>query len=217
MPRAAPASYVRRWSDARIGLGAATVVIVCMVIVRNGTVTGGEESVFHAINDLPTAFDDPMFAVQILGGLLVPLVPAAVAGWLRRYRLAAALAAVIPLKLLVEKGVIKMLVERERPGSTLTDAVLRGDVQAEGLAFPSGHLIIAFAIAFLLAAYVRGPWIVVAFSVAFLVGVSRIYLGAHLPLDVVAGAATGIVIGATLNLVTGVPAPGPAYDRLPAT
>jgi undecaprenyl-diphosphatase len=35
----------------------------------------------------------------------------------------------------------------------------------------------------------------------------RIYVGAHNPLDVVCGAALGVVIGSCLNLVVGVPSP----------
>jgi undecaprenyl-diphosphatase len=38
-----------------------------------------------------------------------------------------------------------------------------------------------------------------------MVPVARVYLGAHNPLDVVAGGAAGIVIAASLNLLVGVP------------
>ncbi len=205
MNRPGPLVYERRRSDAWIGLGAIAVVVGCMVIVRDGEVSSFEESLFHAVNDLPSLFDVPMFAVQMLGVLVVAPLAGVVALVLRRYRLAVALAALAPLKLLIEKGVIKALVERQRPGTSVSDVVLRGDVPAEGLSFPSGHVMIAVGIAALIAPYLGTRWRLVAFAVAALVAISRIFLGAHLPLDVVAGAAAGLAVASALNLVTGVP------------
>ncbi len=201
--------FVRRWSDVWNGAGALVVVVICMFAVRNGTVSDVEESVFGAINGLPDLLDPPMFAVQLLGMLLVPVVVAALAWWRKKPQLAVALVAIVPLKLIVEKSIVKALVERERPGTTVPDAILRGDVPAEGLSFPSGHVIIAFAIVVLLAAYVSRRWLLVLVAVGLLVATSRMYLGAHLPLDVLAGAAAGVVIGSALNLATGVPATEP--------
>jgi membrane-associated phospholipid phosphatase len=40
-----------------------------------------------------------------------------------------------------------------------------------------------------------------------------VYLGAHFPLDVAAGAGLGVFIGATLNLVFGVPSADPSTAR----
>ena len=188
-----------------IGLGAIAIVVGCMVIVRNGEVSDLEAEIFHAVNDLPELFGAPMYAFQMLGVLAVAPVAGVVALFLRRYRLAVALAALAPLKLLIEKGVIKALVERQRPGTSLADAVLRGDAPAEGLSFPSGHAIIAFGVAVLIAPYLASRWRLVAFAVAGLVGLGRIYLGAHLPLDILAGGASGVAIASALNLATGVP------------
>jgi hypothetical protein len=66
-----------------------------------------------------------MLLFQYLGVLAMPLVVAAGALALRRWRLAAALVLVVPLKLALER-VVMLLVQRERPGSTVPDAILRG-------------------------------------------------------------------------------------------
>jgi len=57
------------------------------------------------------------------------------------------------------------------------------------------------------------PWAVVA-----LVLLTRVYVGAHNPLDVICGAALGLVIGGFLNLAFGVPAPVvPAHEASAAS
>jgi hypothetical protein len=96
----------------------------------------------------------PLF--QYLGVLAMPLVVAAGALALRRWRLAAALVLVVPLKLALER-VAKLLVERERPGTTMPDAILHG-VPSAGLSFVSGHAIITFAIAGLLVLVLPRRW-----------------------------------------------------------
>jgi membrane-associated phospholipid phosphatase len=77
---------------------------------------------------------------------------------------------------------------------------LRG-VHPAGLSFVSGHAIITFAIAGLLALALPRRWAVVGFVLASLNAVARVYLGAHNPLDVVGGAAVGLAIAAALDLV----------------
>ena len=90
-----------------------------------------------------------MLLFQYLGVLVMPLVVAVGALALRRWRLAGALVLVVPLKLALEREA-KLLMQRERPGTTVADAILRG-VHAAGLSYVSGHAIITFAIAGLLA------------------------------------------------------------------
>jgi undecaprenyl-diphosphatase len=169
------------------------------VIVADGRVGPIERAAFHAVNGLPDWLYRPMLAFQYLGVLAMPLVVAAGALAFRRWRLAAALVLVVPFKLALER-VVKLLVERERPGTTVPDAILRG-VHPAGLSFVSGHAIITFAIAGLLALVLPRRWAVVAFALATLNAVARVYLGAHNPLDVVGGAAVGLAIAAALDLV----------------
>jgi undecaprenyl-diphosphatase len=190
-------SRVRR--DLLVLLVSLAVLAGCALVVANGRVGPAERAVFHAVNGLPGWLYGPMLAAQFLGVLLIPLVFAAGALVFRRWRLAAALALVVPLKLAAER-VPKMLVERERPGTTVPDAILHG-VPSAGLSFTSGHAIITFAIAGLLAFVLPRRWAVVAFVLATLNAVARVYLGAHNPLDVVGGAAIGLAIAAVLDLV----------------
>jgi membrane-associated phospholipid phosphatase len=175
------------------------VVAACAVIVADGRVGPAERAVFHAINGLPGWWYRPMLVAQYFGVLVMPLIVAVGALAFRRWRLATALVLVVPLKLAAER-VPKLLVERERPGTTVPDAILHG-VPSAGLSFTSGHAIITFAIAGLLALVLPRRWGIVAFALATLNAVARVYLGAHNPLDVVGGAAIGLAIAAALDLV----------------
>ena len=56
------------------------------------------------------------------------------------------------------------------------------------------------------APYLRGRWRLLPWALVAVVMFARVYVGAHNPLDVIAGAALGCVIGGCINLVVGVPA-----------
>jgi membrane-associated phospholipid phosphatase len=196
----------RRVDVVLLVLGCA-VTAACAWVASSGTVSPLERAVFHAVNGLPDLLRWPLWTFQTLGVLGLPLLVAVAAALARRWRLAVALVALVPLKLLVEKDVLKELVARERPGTTIPGAVLR-DVPSAGVSFPSGHAIIAFGVVVLVAPYLRRRWqLAVIVALAVLNSVARVYLGAHSPLDVVGGAAAGIALGAALNLVVGI-APG---------
>ena len=184
---------------------------LCMYVVRDGDVGDVERAVFDAVNGLPDWLKAPMWVFQIFGSLVFVAVVAVAALAFRRYRLGMALVAAIPLKLAFEWWVVKALVERERPSFTVPGAVIR-DVNTSPLGFPSGHAIFAFALAGLLAPYLGRRGRTLVYALAVMNSIARVYLGAHNPLDVVAGAALGFAIAAGLNLVIGVPR---ATDRSP--
>jgi undecaprenyl-diphosphatase len=206
-------TYVRRPADAVIGAAGLLVLVAGMVIVgTDGHVPGWERDTFDAVNGLPDTLNPVLWPFQQIGAILVAPVLALVALVLRRYRLALALFLAAVLKLVLER-VVKAIVSRERPGSSIgSSADLRGDVSAAGESFVSGHAVLVAAMACLIAPYLPGRWKAVPWVLVALVMVGRVYVGAHNPLDVICGAGLGIAIGSALNLVVGVPAPD-ARDR----
>jgi undecaprenyl-diphosphatase len=203
-------SPVHVTTERLVTLGVAlAVAVACGIIASDGNVDRWEEDLFRLINDLPDALRPVMWVFQLAGLLLVPLAVAVVAATLRRWRLAIALVAFVPIKLLVEKAVIKQLVERERPGTTICNldescANFR-DVPMEGLSFVSGHAIIAWGVATLLWPALPRRWRWIPVIVAVFNAIARVYLGAHTPLDVIGGAAVGVAIGVVIAMLVGLP------------
>jgi len=201
----APTTWTRRRGDALAAAAGVAVLAAGMAVVRDGTVPGWEESTFEAVNGLPDWLYPVLWPFQQLGVLVVAPLAAVVAAILRRYRLAAGLLLATVAKLVLER-VVKALVSRERPGTSVgPEAELRGDVSARGESFVSGHAVMIAAIACLVVPYLPRRWRPVAWVLVVLVMVGRVYVGAHNPLDVICGAALGVVIGSCLNLALGVP------------
>ena len=100
----------------------------------------------------------------------------------------------LTLWLVVE--LIKFLVQRSRPIFRLTQARIVG-FRAIGRSFPSGHTSQAFFLATLIAQHFHASvWVVfLLYTIASLVGITRMYVGAHYPRDVLAGAILGSAWG----------------------
>lgn len=174
------------------------LLVASGMIARNGRVGSAEESVFRAVNELPAWLYRPLWVFQQLGNIVVALVVVlAVAAVLRNRRLALAAVLGVVAKLALERAV-KAVVDRRRPGTSLGDIVARGDVALDGLSFPSGHAVITTAFAVALTAALPGRWRAVPWVVVALNGLGRIYVGAHNPLDIVAGVGLGLMIGGGL-------------------
>ena len=162
-----------------------------------------EEDAFWLLNDLPAALF-PVIWLPMQAGSVGAVGACTGLALLARRRLLAVELAVAGVLAWGLAKLVKLFFERPRPGVLFPDAVLHGDV-VTGLGYLSGHAAIASTLA-----TVAGPWLPrrlrrLAWAVALLVGVSRIYVGAHLPLDVLGGYALGWAIGACVHLLLGAP------------
>jgi membrane-associated phospholipid phosphatase len=204
---------VRRRPTDLIWLAAGTVgLVLCALPVHADRVAAPEADAFRLVNDLPSVPFGIVWAPMQLGNLLV--VPAAVLAALafRRWRLAAGLALAGAGVYALAK-VVKHFVLRGRPSELLDEVVVRG-AAPHGLGFVSGHIAVVTALAL-----VAWPWLPrwgrwAAGAAVAAVFLTRIYVGAHLPLDMVGGAALGVAVGALVRLALGVPTgpPDPADD-----
>lgn len=92
--------------------------------------------------------------------------------------------------------VMKLFVQRSRPFIRMTQTRIIG-YRAIGRSFPSGHTSQAFFMASLISQHFHSSvWVVfLLYTIALLVGITRMYVGAHYPRDVLAGAILGSVWG----------------------
>jgi len=193
----------RHPGDAVRLVAAVAVLAASTAVVQTDRVGVLETDVFRLVNDLPTALFPLVWVVMQAGNLLAGMAAAAVAAATRRYWLAVNLAvasAVAWLLALVVKG----LVGRGRPPDLLDDPKLR-PAAASGLGYVSGHAAVAVAIATIASPYLGRRARRVVWTLAFLTCASRVYVGAHLPLDVVGGAALGWGVGTLVHLLLGAP------------
>lgn len=117
-------------------------------------------------------------------------------------RSAALLAAASLLALAVSQA-LKRTCRRPRPSEGIAGGpciVRTHATDPDAFSFPSGHTAVAFAAAVALAGAGSGLGLVVAL-LAGGIAVSRVYLGAHYPLDVAAGAVLGAACGWLARIV----------------
>jgi undecaprenyl-diphosphatase len=107
--------------------------------------------------------------------------------------------AVLPLTVIADVAgdvvstAVKLVVRRHRPA----DHPLVH--QLVTYSFPSGHATTSFACAATLARFAPRNVVALLYLLAALISFSRVYVGVHYPLDVLAGAALGLVVATGLR------------------
>lgn len=165
------------------------------VLKRMSPLQAADANLFIAVNKLPRhwAFTRTMRTVSTLGlhGAAWVAGALALAGLDGRRGRSAAwemVPALLVTNALVER-IIKKYFRRRRPFITLVQALVVGR-KPGSWSFPSGHSATSFACASALGRkYPRRR--ALFYSLASVVGFSRVYLGHHYPLDVVSGASIG--------------------------
>lgn len=156
---------------------------------------------FNLRGNHPKWLDRAMWLVTQLGSLGAALTAAFLSFVLDSRRLAMeVILGTLTLWLVVE--IVKELTGRARPFLVLKGTRIIGWHQ-RGRSFPSGHTTQTF---FLVALFSHQFQLGIAgtaalYTVAVLVGVTRLYIGAHYPRDVIGGAVLGSVWGILATMV----------------
>ena len=157
--------------------------LVTAMAARRNRVTPGEAAAFRAVNDLPGWLYPPAWVVMQLGtlGAAPPQQPArrgwpGTASWRADSWRAARSAWTL-------SKVVKRMVQRPRPASLLPGTRRRGR-EVAGLGYLSGHAGVAVVLGAAVLPLLGPGGRAVTLAAVPVVGLTRIYVGAHLPFDV---------------------------------
>lgn len=153
-----------------------------------------------AITGWPSWLRVPMLAVTFIGQPVCLILFAVIVGALNLHNLDIVFALAAALSAMLLNTALKHFIHRTRP-----DTLYVNNMFFKTSSFPSGHafgsMVVFGLLAYLAAAHTSVALAVLLAVLIASVGVSRIYLGAHYPTDVLAGWAFG---GLFLWLIIGV-------------
>jgi undecaprenyl-diphosphatase len=172
------------------------------ILARQPRIDVIEERVFRAANRAPDTWRMPVRTVMQAGTFATVPAAASLALLAKKRPLALALASGGTSAWLLAKAV-KPFGGRPRPEGVLEHVRTRERIEGD-LGWVSGHTAVATTLALITAPAVPAParpllaWVVAA------TGFGRMYVGAHLPLDLVGGAGLGMMIAAVVRWATSI-------------
>lgn len=194
-------SAEQRWSRAdAVRIVAAIGLLAGGAAVALGDVPGLERSLYLRVNGLSDQLYWPLWVPMQLGSLGGGLALAVLLGWRTRRRSVGITAVGAVLAAWVLAKVVKEQIGRGRPKDEGIDTILHEPLEG-GLGFVSGHAVLVFALYAVAAPHLPRPWRWAALVLAAIVSIARVYMGAHLPLDVISGAGLGLLVGELFRLL----------------
>ena len=167
--------------------------LVASSVAAKAGVPAWDRALFRRINSLPDSLAPVVWAPMQAGALGAPLVVGSVLALRGDLRGGVRTAATGALAWGAAKA-LKRLVGRGRPGDHIDDTTLRMGSADNGLGYPSGHAAVVMTLIAAIPPGAHPLWRATGAALALTVGLSRIYVGAHYPLDVVGGWALGATI-----------------------
>jgi undecaprenyl-diphosphatase len=165
-------------------------------LAARGELSDEEVSAFRALNEQSDAMRNAAWALMLGGTFGAVPAAAGIALMTGRRRLALELAIGGTGAYLLAKGV-KPIVGRARPHGLLRGVRFRDEIGGnEG--WISGHAAVSSSLALIAAPELSPAGRTAAYGAAAAIGLSRLYAGAHLPLDVVGGSGLALMIAALM-------------------
>jgi membrane-associated phospholipid phosphatase len=180
-------------------LVAAGVLAASAWLASKQVLTGWEYTWLTVVNDWPDRLRMMFLVISMApNALWIGIAGIVLAFLVRLYSVAWRLA----VSILLGAGALlalRELIDRPRPEHLISDLQVRAAEVSPG--FPSGHAMVVTLIVLTLFPYVSWVWRVVGVLLVALVSLSRLYLGVHAPLDIIAGCAVGALVVFGLNLL----------------
>ena len=191
------------------GLSVVVIAVTAWLAVKPGIETAQTGLVLW-LNDPPQPFaaifdvTNPLLRpvpLVVVSVLLVGWILLGAPGTAERLELIRALVIGLSLSELAAQ-VMKRLANQPRPLSVIPGLDTHGyPTDPHGNAYPSAHTALVVASVAALWPWMRWPQRVAGLTFAVLVACNRLYIGAHWPLDVVGGAAIGLLAGSITWLI----------------
>ncbi len=168
-----------------------------------------QTDVVRWINDPPEPFGTVLAVTNsLLRPVPLTVVALALVGWIvftargsDRWEVLRAMLLAYALSEAITQ-ILKRAAEQPRPTASIAGLDVHGyPTEPHGHAYPSAHTSVAVGLVTAMWPWLTWPQRAVGVAIATLVALNRLYIGAHWPLDVLGGAAIGLLSGSLCWLV----------------